>query len=358
MITSINSTKYTLNINPQNMKRILIIVIFILIALTAKAFDFSAVCSSGQKLYFNIIDGTNQVEIVAPNNDPDYLWDGFAEPKGRLVLPSSVKYQNKEYIVTKVGELAFNGCDKITELTIPNTITVIDSYSFETCVGLKQLYIPGSVTVIGDRAFSQCSNLESITIDPQNPVYDSRDNCNAIIKTSTNELILGCGNTVIPHSVTKIARWAFYLCTNLKTITIPNSVIDIEEDAFGSCQNLTSIRLSENLTELKGFVFFGCKSLTSIVIPEGVRSIGSYAFASCSMLKTIILPSTLTNMHEKTFNECNSLQTVVMKSTSPLSNRLFNVNNCQLVVPCGSREAYERSFFGKGFKTIEEDCTP
>ena len=130
------------------------------------------------------------------------------------------------------------------EITIPETITVdeevynvtgIGQYAFYNCASLTSITIPNSVTSIGEGAFSGCPSLSSISVDPNNTIYDSRDNCNAIIRTSDNALMAGCQSTIIPNSVTSIGDYAFYCCSSLTSVTIPNSVTSIGNRAFDYC---------------------------------------------------------------------------------------------------------------------------
>ena len=144
---------------------------------------------------------------------------------GNIVIPESVMHNGNTYkvtsigdaafyncigltsvtianSVTSIGESAFYACFDLTSVTIPNSVTSIGESAFYDCTGLTSVTIPNSVTSIGDAAFYDCSGLTAMTVEDGNTIYDSRNNCNAIIKTGTNELISGCNSTVIPNSVT------------------------------------------------------------------------------------------------------------------------------------------------------------
>ena len=143
--------------------------------------------------------------------------------------------------VTTIGREIFRGCTNLEEIEISNSVTSIGELAFRSCSGLTSIEIPNSVTSIGNFAFSSCSSLTSIKVDLNNSKYDSRNNCNAIIETSTNTLIAGCKNTKIQNSVTSIGRYAFTECSVLTSITIPDSVTSIGSIAFDGCDNLTII---------------------------------------------------------------------------------------------------------------------
>ena len=198
--------------------------------------------------------------------------------------------------MTAIDDYVFQGCSSMTSLTIPNTITSIGVYSFTGCKSLLSLNIPYSVTNITGYSFIGCSGLKSIVIEEGNRVFDSREGCNALIRTATNTLMLGCENTIIPNTVTTISENAFNGCTGLTEITIPNSVTSIGSNAFANCTGLTDITLSNSLTGIGYCTFIGCSSLTSIVIPESVTSIGEGAFRSCSALADITIPSSVTTI--------------------------------------------------------------
>ena len=190
--------------------------------------------------------------------------------------------------VTSIGEGVFYGCSGLTSVTIPNSVTSIGDGAFAGCSGLTSVVIPNSVTSIGEYAFESCSGLTSVTVDKNNGTYDSRDNCNAIIDSSANTLIVGCKNTTIPNSVTSIGGAAFSGCSGLTSVTIPNSVTTIGDGAFRSCSGLTSVTIPNSVTTIGDFAFFVCFGLTSVTIGNSVTSIGKYAFCDCSRLTKLV----------------------------------------------------------------------
>ena len=143
-------------------------------------------------------------------------------------------------------------------------MTEIGEFAFAGCSGLTSITLPESVTEIGEFAFTECSNLESIKVNENNKVYDSRENCNAIIEKSSNTLIVGCKNTKVPSGVTKIGRDAFFSCSGLTSITIPEGVTEIGDSAFSYCSALTSITIPESVKEIDYLAFSYCDNLTNI----------------------------------------------------------------------------------------------
>ena len=161
----------------------------------------------------------------------------------------------------------FNDRSKINKVVIEYGVTSIGSHVFHLCLRLTSITIPNSVTSIGEKVFMDNLRLTSIIVEKDNPKYDSRDNCNAIIETSSNKLILGCKNTVIPNSVTSIGDYAFF-GSNLTSITIPNSVKSIGDYAFFD-SDLTSITFKRTSPpEFGKEVFYIVNTSIPIYVPS------------------------------------------------------------------------------------------
>ena len=258
--------------------------------------------------------------------------------------------------VTSIGVAAFWGCG-LTSLTIPNSVISIGDYAFFSCIHLTSVMIPNSVTSIGLNPFTSCDSLTSITVDNGNTVYDSHNNCNAIIETASNTLIAGCQNTVIPNSVTSIGSEAFSGCSGLTSLTIPNSVTSIGSEAFSGCYGLTSLTIPNSVTSIGSKAFSGCSGLTSLTIPSSVTSIGDSVFYGCRGLTSLTIPNSVTGIGDFAFYECYNLAEVICQATTPPSlgeGAFYSIlPSCTLTVPCGSEQAYQASDWGRYFSTIQ-----
>ncbi len=186
--------------------------------------------------------------------------------------------------VTSIGDNSFNGCSGLTSIVIPNGVNNIGCNAFSRCQNLESISISESVTSIGDNVFHRCISLSEINIDSNNKVYDSRENCNAIIETKSNTLMYGCMNTVIPNDVTNIAV-----------------------ESFSCCEGLTSITIPESVTTIGDYAFEGCESLKTVVIEEGVESIGAIAFNDCKSLVSVFIPKSVTDIHKIAFYKCEKV---------------------------------------------------
>lgn len=212
-------------------------------------------------------------------------------------------------------------CSNLTTITIPSTVTTIKDDAFANC-NLLSINIPASVTSIADNSFNGNVNCTSITVDANNTVYDSRNNCNALIHTASNKLIKACKNTVIPNTVTQLSGGSFS-GIQLTSIDVAGSIRVIPQSTFSSCH------------------------MNSITLNEGLEEVGSYAFQS-NNFTTITFPSTL-QLLSGTYgcvDRCTNLQQVIFKGTTPpVINQmaLFYAvpNTCKIYVPDGCEDAYK-----------------
>ena len=301
---------------------ILLAILLSVVGTKSFAHDIEATNADGVILYYNFINDKTELEVTYRGYIFDFSSVGYS---GNVTIPSSVTHEGKTYSVTSIGAYVFYDCSGLLSINIPNNVTYIGDGAFYNCSGLTSITIPSGVTSIGNNAFSYCSgltsitipssvtsietsfvgctNLESIKVEAGNPVYDSRENCNAIIQTADGVLIAACNNTHIPNGVTSIGNMAFALCSGLASLTIPSGVTSIGISAFSYCSGLTSI-----------------------TIPSGVTSIGNNAFSYCSGLTSITIPSSVTYIGESAFTFCNKLESITVETGNPVYDSRENCN--------------------------------
>ena len=316
-------------------------------------------------LYYELDVATRTAEVAKRPSDVTY--------SGDIVIPASISVNDLDFTVTSISSLSFRLCGELTSITISSTVTSIASNAFTGCVGLT-----------------------SIIVHEDNPAYDSRGNCNALIETASNTLIVGCENTIIPNTVENIYFGAFQGCTGLTHIDIPNSVTNIGRQAFFEC-NLTSIFIPKSVTSIGEYafnygnftsivveegnpvydsrencnalietasntllgvcqsttipntieiisanVFSGIDGLTHIDIPNSVTTIESRAFYGCDGLTHVAIPNSVTSIGIGAFGNCTGLQSVTFQSVTPPTAAAFiNSDSSTIVyVPEGAASNY------------------
>ena len=265
----------------------LLTVLISMVGTKAFAHDIAVANDDGVTIYYRFINNNTELEVVYRHTN---YYSYSNEYTGNVVIPESVTYSGQSYSVTGIGQYAFRGCNELTSITIPSSVKSI----------IRPMLLEG------------CDNLSSIVVENGNTHYDSRDNCNAIIETESNMLILGCKDTNIPNSVTSIYGGAFWFCRSLSSIIIPHSVTSIGGQAFEGCSSLSSVTIGNSVKSIGDCAFRGCSSLASITIPNSVMSIGDYAFENCGSLASITIGDSVTSIGSSAFRSCNSLVSVTL----------------------------------------------
>lgn len=181
-------------------------------------------------------------------------------------------------------------CDTLDAVDLPCGLLSIGDYAFFGS-SVASVTIPSEVKYIGVSAFNFCPNLTSLKVDERNPIFDSRNDCNAIIRTSDDRLVYGCRTTVIPQSVRSIDEYAFCGCEGLGQLVLPANIESVGDGAFYDCSGLTSVELSSGMQSVSSLAFSECHDLQSVIIPQSIKTIGEGAFLHCENLSEVYVNS-------------------------------------------------------------------
>lgn len=325
------------------MKKQLLLLVMMLLSMVAMADPVEI-----DGIYYSLISKGN--EAIVTSNPNKYAGD--------ITIPASISYGGNNYNVTTIGYYAFKGCSDLTSTTIPNSVTDIGYQSFANCSSLSSISIPNSVKTLNSAAFWGCSNLEtvsigsgletidgsspfgacdklvSIVVDKNNPKYDSRNNCNAIIEKESNKLIVGCKGTTIPNSVICIGDYSFQACYGLTSMDIPQCVTTIEYGAFYGCRDLANVSVPNSVIAVGGNAFYGTPWFdnqpdgllyvgkvaykykgtmpdgTTINIKDGTVGITANAFEDCSGLVSVTVPNSVMDIGDNAFTNCTGLTSI------------------------------------------------
>ena len=218
------------------------------------------------------------------------------------------------YSVVGIGK--FDG----TELEIPETyrdkpVTAIENAAFDNCEKITGVIVPESVTRIGESAFRGCKNLKSINVDAYNTEYSSIDG-NLYNESGTTLIQYAAGKSdtsfEIPRSVTSVGNYAFFGVSALTDVTLHDGITNIGRWSFANCVGLSSVDIPDSVTDVGGSAFFGCERLARLTIGKGVRRIWSGAFGSCLSLPEVTIHKDITKIDESAFSRCTSLKRITV----------------------------------------------
>ena len=357
----------------------------VLAILMSLAMAFTMIPMMSQTAYAGsqvTVDGVKYA--LNPDNNTAEVLDWSSQISSDVTIPAAVKVMEAEYTVTSINAGAFNSCNNLETITIPDSVmsigeqafsfTGLKSVSFENnskltsigksafsgCTSLGTITIPNSVTSIGWGAFYE-AGLTSVTFESGSALKEIGDAtfciCKSLETITIPESVMSIGEYAFASSglesvsfekdskLESIGEYAFYCCKSLRTVTIPNSVTSIGEDAFGSsglesvsfekdsklesigknafdeCESLGTVTIPDSVTSIGNGAFYGCKSLGTVTIPDSVTSIGTLAFASASFT-SIVIPSGVTFIGWGAFADCNSLSIVYYEGTR---NQWYNM---------------------------------
>lgn len=265
----------------------------------ARARDFTYTYE-GQELTYTVIseeektcmtkEGTKTYSYTFPGN----------KVTGDVVIPSIASDGSNEYTVTKIGRYGFSKCNRLTSVTIPNSVTSIGEDAFIDCYDVKKCAYPNTLEIS-----HLWYEIKRIPYPAEESVLEDGFIYNKD-KTKLYFVPLNLsGNFEIPNTVKSIEYAAFYSCETLKSVIIPNSVISIGSYAFDSCAGLTSVTIPNSVTSIGYNSFSGCKGLKSVIIPNSVISIGSDAFRD---VKKLAYPSTISNPFTPSYSEYQGIK--------------------------------------------------
>lgn len=233
-----------------------------------------------------------------------------------------------EIKVSSTGNI-FQYMYRLNKIEIPNQIKEISDSAFISCSALTSFHVHKDITKIGSRPFLNTNgSIRSITVADDNPIYDSRSNCNAIIETATNTLIAGCAKTIIPDGIKEIREGALQN-VGLEQLTIPSSVIKIGGYCFSGYKG-TFVEFPDTIVSNSMQIIDNAPNLQEAVVGVNIKNIYSYSFYNCPKLTKLTLKS----------------ESVVLANSSSLTNTNANVI---VYVPSELVTAYQADSFWSKF---------
>jgi hypothetical protein len=238
--------------------------------------------------------------------------------------------------VTTIGPNAFNH-SKITSVTIPNGVRIIDDGAFAYCSFLTSVTLPNTVTSIGYNAFLTCEGLTKVNLsNGLKSIGESAfQNCPKLSSIS------------LPAGLTSIGDYAFAKCKAITSITIPGGVKNIGKNAFEFCHKLTSVTMNDGVTSIGSFAFDTCENLTSVTIPNTVTTIGEGAFSDTN-IKSIIIPNSVTSIGQGAFSSSALSEITIPSSINSISDHMFHSCSAltSVIVPKNITSIGEKAFYG------------
>lgn len=285
-------------------KKYIIVLIAIMVVIIMIKPNFSNAATEYK--YSDTEQGIEWSYELDENNNVINLYCATKSVSGKVTIPSTI--DGNSVVSLKGGwneayNPAFYNCKGLTEIVIPETITVIPECAFYNCVGLKSVVIPDKVTSIENGAFRNCTGLTQLVLSNKLVSIGESAFCDC---TGLNAIIF-------PENLIEIQSYAFSGCTGFKKIEIPDSVTTIGNNAFSGCTGIKELKLSNKLTTLPDRVFYNCSGLKEVKIPDSVTTIGtsnslfSGAFERCTGLIKVLIPDSVVSIFNYSFEDDSKL---------------------------------------------------
>ncbi|MCQ2300767.1 MAG: leucine-rich repeat domain-containing protein [Bacteroidales bacterium] len=269
-----------------------------------------------------------------------------------LNYPDGVNYNSQNYLITAIGDGAFEGQSAITEIQLPESVTSIGNNAFKGCTSLATMYRGSnsrtagranlsSIATIGDGAFKGCAFTQVTCASASSIGNKTFQGCTSLTSASFTSATAigdmafqGCtslAGITIPSHVTSIGVDAFQNCKSITSLTIPSSVTSIGRGAFSGCRNITgSLSIPNSVTSIGDSAFYSCSHITSVSIPTGITSIGNAVFNRDSSITSITIPNNVTSIGNAAFQNCMALASVTIPSSvTSIGNSAFE--NCAVL---------------------------
>lgn len=231
--------------------------------------------------------------------------------ENKSIMHADIPSELDGYTVSHLAEGCFSDCSWLETVTIPDTVTSIQSYAFQNCIMLEEITIPEGVRMVDDFVFEGCLSLTDIFVEEGNTTYYDTDG--VLFKNASSATLMRypaakeAGGYTIPTGCDTLAPWSFTDCKYLRNVRL-SDVKAIGADAFMGCERLKNVEMSNHITELIGASFANCSELKSVTLPSKLESIGDRCFYGCVSLHEINIPDTLVSIGEMAFFGCVELE--------------------------------------------------
>ena len=218
---------------------------------------------------------------------------GYTGSAESLTVPAVIDGEK----VTAIGASAFADNSKLTELTLPDTVTAIGANAIKG-TGVTAIAIPMYCTELDDLALS-CDTLQSISVNEGNTAFSAGKD---------GILYNADGTTLVRYPAGKKGG----------SMNIGKTVTAIAPYAFEGCTQLTSVNTGDTVTTIGACAFSGSEKLKTVQLGKAVTTIGGNAFSGTAV-NSLTLPASLTTMEENALSGMDALKTVKTGDNSGLA---------------------------------------